>query len=417
MTIGTRRPRTTADRDGLRAARVRLVLLLGSLSAFGPLSIDMYLPGLPALRREFETGASQTQLTLSACLLGLALGQVVIGPASDALGRRRPLLLALAGYAAASLLCAAAPSVAALVALRFVQGFAGAGGIVVARAIVRDLHSGVAAARFYSLLMLVNGSAPILAPIFGGQLLRVTSWRGVFVVLALIGAALLLAAAVGLGETVAPEARQPGGVRATLRTFQLLLGDRAFVGYALSAGLAIAAMFSYIAGSPFVLQDIYGVSPQRFSLAFGANALGLVVAGQINGRLVGRVPLIRLLAGGLTAIAGGGAVLLAVVLIGGIGLVGILPALFVVVAGLGFVLPNATALALSAHPRTAGSASALIGGLQYAVGAASAPLVGLSGETTAVPMAVVIAVLGAAALAAFLLLARAPAEQRTPQAA
>jgi DHA1 family bicyclomycin/chloramphenicol resistance-like MFS transporter len=389
---------------------------LGSLSAFGPLSIDMYLPGLPALRREFETGASQTQLTLSACLLGLAVGQVVIGPASDALGRRRPLLVALAGYAVASLLCATAPSVSALVALRFAQGFAGAGGIVIARAIVRDLHSGVAAARFYSLLMLVNGSAPILAPLFGGQLLRVTDWRGVFVVLALIGAVLLVAAALGLDETVAPEARQPGGIRATLGTFRRLLGDRAFVGYALSAGLAIAAMFAYIAGSPFVLQDIYGVSPQRFSLAFGVNALGLVVAGQINGRLVGRVPLIRLLTAGLTAIAVGGVALLVVVL-AGIGLVGILPALFVVVASLGFVLPNSTALALTAHKRTAGSASALLGVLQYAVGAAAAPLVGIAGETTARPMAVVIATLGAAALAAFLLLARAPTEQPSSQTA
>ena len=394
-----------ASRAGFRRRRFWFVVLLGALSAFGPLSIDMYLPGLPELRRELVTGASPAQLTLSACLLGLALGQLVVGPVSDARGRRGPLLVGLAGYAVASLLCAAAPSIAALIALRFVQGFAGAAGIVIARAIVRDLHSGVAAARFFSLLMLVNGLAPILAPVFGGQLLRVTSWRGVFVALAVIGVALLLGSATGLAETVPPERRQTGGVRETLRTFRRLLGDRRFVGYALSAGLAIAAMFAYISGSPFVLQEIHGVSPQLYSLMFGVNALGLVVTGQINGRLVGRVPLTRLLAGGLAATATGGVALL-VIVAGGIGLAGILPALFLVVASMGFVLPNATALALSAHPRTAGSASALIGVLQYATGAAAAPLVGVAGEGTALPMAVVIAALGVAALTAFFLLAQ-----------
>ncbi|TMC81993.1 MAG: multidrug effflux MFS transporter, partial [Chloroflexi bacterium] len=175
--------------------RAWLVFILGALSAFGPLSIDMYLPALPSLSRDFGTGASQAQLTLSACLLGLAMGQTIAGPISDALGRRRPLLVGLTAYALASLLCVVAPSVLALVVLRFVQGCAGAAGIVIARAVVRDLHSGEALARFFSLLMLVNGLAPILAPLFGGLLLRFTSWRGVFIVLAVIGALLLLAAA------------------------------------------------------------------------------------------------------------------------------------------------------------------------------------------------------------------------------
>ena len=387
--------------------RVHLVVILGALSAFGPLSIDMYLPGLPELRRDFGTGASQTQLTLSACLLGLALGQMVAGPISDALGRRRPLFVGLAAYALTSLLCAVAPSVPALVGLRFGQGLAGAAGIVIARAVVRDLHSGVAAARFFSLLMLVNGLAPILAPLFGGQLLRVVSWRGVFVTLAAIGGLLLLAA-TRLAETLPADRRQTGGIRATLATFRRLLADRSFVGYALSAGLAIAAMFAYIAGSPFVLQEIHGVSPQRFSVLFGVNALGLVVASQVNGRLVGRVPLIRLLAAGLTANAAGGLGLLAAV-VGGFGLAAILPSLFVVVASLGFVLPNAAALALAAYPRSAGSASALLGVLHYAIGAAAAPLVGIAGERTAWPMAVVIAALGMTALATFVWLGRRPA--------
>ena len=384
---------------------MQLILILGALSAFGPLSIDMYLPALPALTRAFGASASETQLTLSACLLGLALGQTISGPLSDALGRRRPLLIGLACYALASLLCALAPSVFALAALRLVQGVAGAAGIVIARAVVRDLHSGIAVARFFSLLMLVNGLAPILAPVFGGQLLRYTSWRGVFVTLAIIGILLFLAAATGLRETLPAGRRQTGGIRTTLTTFRGLLTDHAFLGYALSCGLAFAAMFAYISGSSFVLQDIYGVSPQGFSLIFGSNALGLVVAGQVNGRLVGRVPPVRLLAAGLTTSAAG-AVALLVVVISGVGLVGVLPSLFVVVASLGFVMPNAAALALSGHQRTAGSASALLGVLQYAIGAAAAPLVGIAGADTAVPMALVIATLGVCALAALMLLGR-----------
>ena len=391
----------------VRSRQVRLVVILGSLSAFGPLSIDMYLPGLPELTDDLGTGASQVQLTLSACLLGLASGQLVAGPVSDARGRRPPLLVGLAGYAVASLLCAFAPSIWALVALRFAQGFAGAAGIVIARAVVRDLHSGVAAARFFSLLMLVNGLAPILAPVFGGQLLRVTTWRGVFVVLALIGVLLFFAAATGLAESLSPERRQTGGVRTVFATFGRLLADRVFVGRALALGLGAAGMFAYIAGSPFVLQGIYGASPQLFSVMFGANALGLVLAGQVNGRLVGRVPLSRLLLLGLIGTSAGGAALLTVVAIGGGGLAGVLPALFLVVASLGFVFPNATALALQAHPRAAGSASSLLGLLQYATGAAVAPLVGLAGEETALPMALVIAGCGAAALVAFLGLGRA----------
>src|SRR5437763_10722880 len=278
--------------------RAHLVFILGALTAFGPLSIDMYLPALPSLSRDFGTGASQAQLTLSACLLGLALGQVIAFPISDAQGRRRPLLFGLAADTLASLLCVVAPSVFVLVALRFVQGCAGAAGIVIARAIVRDLYSGVAAARFFSLLMLVNGLAPILAPIFGGLLLRFTSWRGVFIVLAIIGTLLLLAAATGLGETLPPERRQSGGVLATITTFRQLLANRSFMGYALSCGLAFAAMFAYIAGSPFVLQEIYGLSPQLFSVIFGTNALGLETASQLNGRLVGRWPPVRLLVAG-----------------------------------------------------------------------------------------------------------------------
>ncbi|MFD0684662.1 multidrug effflux MFS transporter [Actinomadura fibrosa] len=401
-----------ADTAGISAdvpagrRRLVFVTVLGALTAIAPLSIDMYLPALPELASDLSTGAMQAQLTLTACVVGLALGQAVAGPLSDALGRRRPLLVGLAVYALASLLCVAAPTVEALLALRFVQGAAGAAGIVIGRAIVRDLYDGVAAAKFFSLLMLVNGLAPILAPVLGGQLLRLMPWPGVFAVLAGVGVALLLGSVFGLRETLPPERRETGGARATLGTFRGLLADRAFVGYALSGALAFAAMFTYISGSPFVLQDIYGLSPQEFSVAFGVNALGIVAAGHLGGRLAGRVSLERLLAAGLAVVAVGG-VGLPVAVLAGAGLPGVLPALFLVAAGQGLILPNATALALAGRPqRVGGSASALLGLAQFAIGGAAAPLAGVAGSGTAVPMALTIAVLAAAAVAVTALAAR-----------
>jgi MFS transporter, DHA1 family, multidrug resistance protein len=388
---------SAAGRGDGPARRARVVVILGALSAFGPLSIDMYLPGLPSLGATLDAPAWAVQLTLTACLAGLALGQVVAGPLSDRFGRRTPLLIGVSAYAAASLLCALAPTILALVVLRFAQGVAGAAGIVIARAIVRDMHSGVAAARFFSLLMLVNGLAPILAPVIGGQVLRVTTWRGVFVLLAGIGVVLVAAAAAGLRETLAPADRHPGGIAETIRTFGRLLADRAFLGHALACGLAFGAMFAYISGSPFVLQDIYGASPQVFSLMFATNALGIVGASQANRALLLRFEPRAILRAALVVQASAGVALLAVVLAGA-GVWGIVPLLFVVVASLGLVLPNATALALAGHPRVAGSASGLLGVLQFIVGAAAAPLVGVAGTDTAVPMATVIAVLAVGAV-------------------
>ena len=380
------------------------VLILGGLSALGPLSTDMYLPALPTMNSELAATMSQTQLTLSAGILGLALGQVIAGPSSDALGRRRPLLIGLAAYALASLLCIVAPSVAVLTVLRFVQGVAGAAGIAIALAIVSDLYAGVAQARFVAVLMQVSGLAPIIAPIIGSQLLTFTSCRGIFVVLALIGAALLIATVFGLGETLPTNRRQSGGIPASLRTFRDLLTDRRFVGYALSSGLAFAAGIVYISVSPFILQSIYGVSPQRLGIVFGVNAIGLVIMAQVSGRLVGRVASQTLLSWGVAAIVIGGVSLLVVVL-SGLGLIGVLASLFVIVASLGLIAPNATALAL-ANTRTAGSASALLGVLQFSIGALAAPLVGLGGTTSAVPMAAVIAAFSIATLATFVVFCR-----------
>ncbi len=392
--------------------RLVTLVVLGALSALAPLSMDMYLPGLPELARDLGSATAPAQLTLTSCLLGIAAGQLLGGPLSDAIGRRGPLLFGLAAYATASAACALAPSVGALVALRFLQGLAGGTGIVISRAVVRDRHSGVRAAQYFGALMLVNGLAPILAPSIGGLVLQVTSWRGVFAVLAAAGVALALGAARTLPESLPAERRHAGGLGATLAAFRVLLADRAFVGYAAALALAFATMFTYISGSPFVLQGVYGLSPQVFGLLFGVNAVGIVAASQVGRALVARVGPERLLAAGVSATALGGAGVLVAALAGG-GLAGVLPSLFVAVASIGLVIPNATALALQAHASSAGSASGLLGVAQYVLGAAAAPLVGIAGAGTAVPMGAVMAALGAGAVLAYVLLAR-PASRRAP---
>jgi MFS transporter, DHA1 family, multidrug resistance protein len=401
-------PAQTTDRRGfaprLPSGRT-LVLALGALTAFGPLSLDMYLPGLPDLSRDLGASASLAQLTLTACMIGLAAGQLLAGPLSDARGRRRPLLAGLALYAIASALCAVAPSIWALIPLRLIQGAAGAAGIVIARAVVRDLHEGDAAARFYALLMLVNGLAPIVAPIAGGQLLGVTDWRGVFWALAAIGVALFLVGWRWVPETLPAADRHGGGLGATAAVFHRLLRSRVFMGYTLAQGLGSAMMFCYIADSPFVVQDIYGLSAQAFSVVFAVNAIGIVALAQLSGRLVGRVSPRTLLAAGLWTGLAGALGLLAAVLLDA-GLAGVLPAFFVIVSSCGLVGPNATALALAGDPRTAGSAGALLGLAQFALGAAFAPLAGVGGAHDALPLALVIAGLGIASVAAFTLLTR-----------
>lgn len=359
--------------------QLKLILVLGSLSMFGPLSLDMYLPAFPRIADDLGATDSQVQLTLTSCLVGLAVGQLIAGPLSDRFGRKRPLLLGIGAYVAVSLVCAVAPDPWTLTGLRLVQGLAGAAGMVIARAIARDLHSGPALARFFSLLILVNGLAPILAPLLGAQVLRFTSWRGVFVVLAVIGAAIGTAALTLLPETLPPDRRHGGGVRDTFRTFGSLLRERGFVGYALSTGFVMGALFAYLAGSSFVLQDVYGLSPQQFAVVFGSNAAGLIGISQVSARLVHRIPPRSLMRTGIAVSVTGGVGLL-VSILSDAGLAAVLPSLFLVVMSVGLVSPNAAALALADHPRIAGSASALLGLMQFAVGAVLAPLVGLGGE-------------------------------------
>ncbi|WP_312193621.1 multidrug effflux MFS transporter, partial [Exiguobacterium sp.] len=283
--------------------RLTLILILGSLAALGPLSIDMYLPAFPDMSRSFDASASLIQLSLTACMLGMALGQLIVGPFSDVRGRKRPLMIALLAYLLASLACAMAPTIEVLIALRFIQGAAGASGIVISRAIVRDLFEGPELTRFFAALSLVNGTAPILAPVIGGQLLRFGDWHFVFYLLAILSTLMLLAVALRLPETLPLERRVEGNLTTTLKTFGRLLTDRVFIGYAFAQAFVMGAMFAYISGSPFVLQNIYGASPQQFSFLFGLNGIGIILAAQIAGRLAGRVDSERLMRISLTVVA------------------------------------------------------------------------------------------------------------------
>ncbi|MFF4485483.1 multidrug effflux MFS transporter [Streptomyces sp. NPDC001544] len=396
-------------------AGLLLVLILGGLTATPPLAMDMYLPSLPAVTRSLHAPAATIQLTLTACLAGMALGQLVVGPMSDRWGRRRPLLIGLAVYVVATALCAVAPTVETLVAFRLAQGLAGAAGIVIARAVVRDMYDGVAMARFFSTLMLVSGAAPIVAPLIGGQILRVTDWRGVFVVLTLVGTLLGGVVWFRLPETLPPAERHSGGVGAALRGMRALLADLPFTGYMLAGGFAFAALFAYISASPFVIQEIYGASPQTFSLLFGLNSVGLVVAGQVNGKiLVGRVRLDLVLAVGLTVttLTATALLLMSAGAFGHVGLAPVAAALFVLMSAMGFTLPNAQSLALLRTRHAAGSASALLGTSSFLVGAVASPLVGVAGEHTAVPMAVVQLAGALVALACFVGMCR-PWNRRT----
>lgn len=372
-----------------RTKRLTIATILGSLSALGPLSIDMYLPAFPQIAEEMNTTASLTQLSLTACLVGLAVGQLIVGPISDVKGRRKPLLIGMLIYAIVSVICMLSTSIWAFIGLRFVQGLAGAAGLVISRASVRDLYSGPELIRFMATLMIINGAAPILAPIIGGEVLNYTSWKGVFGLLSVFGLIMLIGIYFALGETLPKERRSSGGLVNTLRTFGLLIKDSSFMGYVMTQGFVMATMFAYISGSSFVLQGIYGLSIREYSMVFGMNGLGIVIAGQIAGRFAHKFSAHRLLLTGLT-LSSFGAVLLLVAVLANLPLAFVIVGLFFTVASVGLITTTAGSLALEKQGERAGSASALIGTTSFLFGGIVAPLVGLGGEETAVPMAVVI---------------------------
>lgn len=383
-----------------------LPLILGAMSAFGPLATDMYLPAFPAIATGLQTDPAAVQGTLAAFFAGMAAAQLFYGPLADRLGRKPPLLLGLAIFSLASLGCAVTADVETLTLLRFGQGLGGCAGMVMARAIVRDIAEGHAALRLMAQLGLVQGLAPILAPSIGSALLAFGSWRLIFWMLAAYAIALAAVVILALPESLEPERRRRDGPAAILRTYLRLLGDRHFLGHTLAAVLPIAGMFVYIGSSPFVYMELFGVSPQHYGLFFGANAFGIMIAAQSVARLARRIAPARLLRAALSWMALAGLVLLCVTATGLGGFPAVAALIFAYVAGIGAVMPLATSLAMGPQGRHAGSASALIGTLQFGGGALAGALVGLFHTGTAVPMAAGIAACGLGGLVALRVLVR-----------
>lgn len=389
--------------------RIRFALLLGALAAMGPLTIDMYLPSFPTIVDFFDTRATYVQVSLTACLLGIGLGQLFLGPMSDVYGRKRPLLIALVAYIIASILCVFSPNIGVFIAARFMQGFAASAGIVISRAVVRDLYSGRELTKFFALLMLINNLAPILAPVLGGGIIAFTDWTGIFIVLSGIGFLLFVIVLWRMDETLPEQMRVPGNLSNTLKNFSSLLKDRQFMGYALAQGFIMAGIFAYVAGTPFVYQNIHGVSPQTFSLLFGMNGFALIIGTQTVGRLTGLVSETRFLEIGLfISIAAGVSLFLAVLLNGP--LISLVIPLFFFVGSIGVISTSSFSLAMEKQGHIAGSASALLGLLPFVLGAITAPLVGVGGEETAVPMGAIIFTASLLAVLSYIGLARRKTE-------
>ncbi|SCX27006.1 multidrug effflux MFS transporter [Mycolicibacterium fluoranthenivorans] len=379
-----------------------LIAVLALLSAVTPLSIDMYLSAFPEMAAEFGTSASMIQLTLTALLIGLAVGQLVIGPLSDRYGRRIPLLVGSLVCLVASLLCIVSPTAPVLIALRFAQGFGGAAGVVISRAIVADRATGAAAARLFGVLMVIGALAPVIAPVLGGFIVADLGWRAVFAALAVLNALMLLGVVFFTPESLPRDRRRPGGLAALRSSARTVLSNRRYLGYTLALAFVFTALFSYISASPFVLQNIVGLSPRVYSLTFGGCAVVMAVMSALSARLVTRVEPRTLLAAGVAAMVVVTGLLLITVTAGGVAPVPTIALMACFMASMGFIVANAMALATAEVRYAAGTGSAVLGFLQYALGAGASPLVGLAGEHSAVPMG--IAMFGAAVLAAVALM-------------
>jgi DHA1 family bicyclomycin/chloramphenicol resistance-like MFS transporter len=377
-----------------------MIVVLGVMVALGPLTIDMYLPALPKIADDLSVSSSFVQLTLTGTLAGLALGQLIVGPLSDSLGRRHPLMAGIVLHMVASVLCMLAPNLAVLGLGRVLQGVGAAAAMVVAIAVVGDLFADNAAATVLSRLMLVLGVAPVVAPSLGAAVLLHGSWHWVFTTLVVLAGTLLLVAVLALPETLPPSHRRPLRVRGIAATYVELLRDKRFVMLVLVAALGMSGLFAYIAGASFVLQGTYGLDQQAFALVFGAGAVALIGATQFNVVLLKRFSpqtiTLWALAGAL--LAAGVFVGLSVARVGG--LTGFVVPVWAILGSMGFVIPNAPAVALSRHPDAAGTAAALLGAAQFGLGAAVAPLVGVLGNDELA----LAAVMAASALVALLAL-------------
>lgn len=395
-----------------RPARIaRYAPALCALAAIGPLTMDMYLPALPRMAGDLHTSNSAMQLALTAYLAALAVGIFVLGPVSDAIGRRRPLVAGLALYILASVVCVVSVSAPMFLAGRTAQGLGAAAGIVISRAAARDLFSGTAASRVFSALMLVHGGGPMIAPLVGSQVVVASSWRGVFAVLAGVGVVVLLVVVVALPETVPRSRRVPARLGSTLRRYRDLLGEGSFVAYAVIFSIVFGGLFVYVGASSFVLQDVYGLSAQQYGLVYAVNGMAIAIAGLLNAYLVGRVQERTLLAAGVVATAVGAAgVLVAAVF--ALGLMALLVPLLIVVGSIGVVAPSATALALADQQEHAGSAAALLAVLQLVAAGLGSMAGGGGGRATPVSMGAAMAGFAAIALVALLMSRRTAATVR-----
>lgn len=363
-----------------------LTVFLGLMTAMAPLATDMYLPALPTVQLDFGITASLAQMTLTMTMIGMALGQIFAGPISDRYGRKWPLTAGMVVFTLSTVGCVWAQDIMVFLFFRFISGFAGASGIVIAKAIARDVCQGPELTKFFAMLMMVNGLAPIIAPVIGGQILLYTSWRGVFVVLVAIGIFQLIATLI-YKETL-PKDHRLAGLRESFAKFPMLLKNRYFLGHCLVQCFVFGAFFSYLAGSSFVFQNIFQVSPQMFSLIFGGIGAGLLLSGALPARLAGRVDDVKMLHISLL-VPLIGSVLLLLAFSAGMGMAIILPVLFLTIVPLSVMGAASFSLALSRQGKNAGSASALIGFFSMILGGCMMPLVGIAGENTAIPMCVI----------------------------
>lgn len=352
-------------------SKLFLVLLLGVLSAFGPFVVDLYLPSLPQLASFFETSASMTQLTLTTAMIGLAVGQLLLGPLSDKFGRKKPLIISLVIYIISTVLIVFSPNIETMIVLRVIQGLSSAGSVVISRAIATDLYCGREMTRFFGLLMTINGIAPIISPILGSLLLEYISWKGVFIFLALIGVVVLFFC-FRLKESLSLENRLQGSIFATFSTFGVIIKNRLFMSYVGIESFLLGAMFAYIAASPFILQSFYGLSAFIFSLCFGANGAALVIGANIGGKLPNR----QALAIGVLAFVVAALYTIAVLIIQPYWLF-VEIGFFTMLLLMGITFPAISTLAMESERQYAGSASALLGFAPFFLGGVVSPLVGI----------------------------------------
>lgn len=375
-----------------------LLAVLGFISAVGPFATDAYLSSFTEIARDLSADPASIQLTLTAFLLGMGAGQLVVGPMSDRRGRRRVLLIGLAVFALASTAMIATPGIEVFLVLRVIQGFAGASGVVIARAVAADLSEGHTAVRALSLIATLVALGPLIAPPIGAVIGAAFGWRGVLVFIAAVAWTMLVCVALVVPESLPAEARQAGGLRTTLARMRDLVRDGRFVALVAAFATGFAAMMAYISASPFVGQIVAGMSPVAYAFGFAAGAVGIILANLVNSRIAPRVGPDRMLRVGVALITTAGIAYVALALADGLGPATFIATAFVLTAGAGLTMSNATALALARAPRARGSASALAGALQFAAGAIVSPLVGLWGEDTALPMAIIVAACGCAAL-------------------